>query len=402
MSALAEKLGVDASVSDDAYLNIRQKGQQRVMQFGFPDTKTEAWKYTSLRSMEKWQAGHQIGETASLPRYPIDATVLHFDHGQLVSPLEALPEGLVVAPLAPELLEAKDYDALYGQQAGAFAWLNLARFSQAWRIEVRGDHKLVIAITTSDEFDDEFFPRLRFDISPNAHLTLIEDHSDTGRGLVSGTSEFYLSEGANVAHVIRRRTHESVWIQRTDVEIQKDANYKVVTFDQGGRLTRHDLKVRLNEAGAHGEIDGLVVLNDKDHVDWHTEIVHKTGHTNSREGFRMLADGHSVGVFNGRIHIHEDADDSHSDLNTANLLLSDDARVNIKPELEIYSEEVTASHGATIGQLDERSMFYMQSRGLSEEAARALLKFGFAAEPLFAIDSESIRDWMMETLKGQL
>ncbi|MEN1727773.1 MAG: SufD family Fe-S cluster assembly protein, partial [Pseudomonadota bacterium] len=153
---------------------------------------------------------------------------------------------------------------------------------------------------------------------------------------------------------------------------------------------------------ARGEIDGVALINSQQHVDFHTAIDHAVGPTNSRETFRMLADGSGVGVFNGRIHIHRGADDSHSDLNTANLLLSDSARINTKPELEIYAEEVTASHGATIGQLEDSALFYLRSRGVPASEAAALLKLGFASEPLDNIEDEAVRDWVQSVLHQAL
>lgn len=402
MSALAEKLKSESAVDRDAYEKVRKLGQQRLMQYGFPTLKTEEWKYTSLRLIEKREIGDRQGQVSPLPEFPLEATVLHFDHGRLVTSPDGLPAGLSLNPMSPDAIASKDYDAIYGQQSAAFAWLNLARFQEAWKLTVSGEQKLILAITTSPEFNGEAFPRLHIELAPNASLELIEYHRDEGEGLVSVASEIELGQGGRMQHAIRRDNHESVWVQRTDVTVGRDADYRVVAFDQGGRLTRHDLTVRLEQSGAHGEIDGLVVIDGSKHVDWHTEIVHATGHTESRETFRMLADDNSVGVFNGRIHIYEDADDSHSDLNTANLLLSDSARVNIKPELEIYSEEVTASHGATIGQLDDKSVFYMQSRGLSESEAMALLKFGFAAEPLEQMGAEVMREWLLTELRAVL
>jgi Fe-S cluster assembly protein SufD len=160
--------------------------------------------------------------------------------------------------------------------------------------------------------------------------------------------------------------------------------------------------VHLLEPGANGEIDGVAFVNSRQHVDWHTAIDHEVGQTNSRESFRILADGTGVGVFNGRIHIQRGADDSHSDLNTANLLLSENARINIKPELEIYAEEVTASHGATIGQLEDSALFYLRSRGLPVDQAMALLKYGFAAAPLEQVEPEAVREWLNQDLHSVL
>ena len=402
MSALAQTLLPESDVPSDDYRSSRKLGLQRLMQHGFPDQKTEAWKYTSLRVLEQRDALYQTGTSVALPAWPVDGTVLHFDQGVLQSSPGELADGLRLMPMDPSALEARDFDALYGGREGAFSWLNLAKFDQAWQLQVSGEHTVIMATTTGEGFNASVHPRIRIEVLPGAKLTLLQDQKDAGEGLVNINCEIDVAEGAEVDHVLCCENHESVSVQRTDVDIHKNAHYRVVAFDRGGRLTRHDLTMSLREATAHGEIDGLVVMDGRQHVDWHTEIVHCVGHTNSREAFRMLAGGSSVGVFNGRIHIYRDADDSHSDLNTANLLLSDQARVNIKPELEIYSEEVTASHGATIGQLDDRSLFYMRSRGLTEEQSLALLKYGFSAEPLMQIQSVPIRDWVLGRLKEVL
>ncbi len=402
MSALAEKLMAVPAIEADGYQAIHEWGRQRLMQHGFPDLKTEEWKYTPLRVLEKRDLQEQQGNPVALPSWPVDGVVLHFDNGVLSLDPATLPEGVKLSPTSAEALQKKDYDAIYGQREGAFAWLNLAQFEQAWHLEITGEQTVILAMTTSDGFAAQVHPRLLIDVAPNASLCLIEDQRDLGQGLMNVVCEINVSDAAKVEHVICRQNAESVWIQRTDVDVAKDADYRVVAFDRGGRLNRHDLKVHVTGSGGNGEIDGLVLLNDRQHVDWHTEIAHCVGQTNSREAFRFLADGSSVGVLNGRIHIHADSDDSHSDLNTANLLLSDDARVNIKPELEIYSEEVTASHGATIGQLDDRSLFYMQSRGLTEAESLALLKYGFAAEPMMQIQTPEIRDWVLGQLKEVL
>lgn len=116
----------------------------------------------------------------------------------------------------------------------------------------------------------------------------------------------------------------------------------------------------------------------------------------------MLADGLGVGVFNGRIYIARGADDAHSQMSTANLLLSDQARINTKPELEIYAEEVTASHGATIGQLDDNALFYLRSRGLDAESAAGLLKLGFAATPFDEMPASPLKEWLLAQLREAL
>ncbi len=401
MSALLEQLAPEAALAEDRYADIRRRAHQRLMQHGFPDLKTEAWKYTSLRLLEKRELGSGQGESAGAPEaLPFAADVIHFDGGVLRNPPAELPTGVRLEPLDPAELVNVDY----GDRAGAMAWLNLARFEQAWRLVIEStlERPLVLALTMPAGFATAVHPRLRIDVATGAEAVLIEQQHDEGAGLVNIVEDIELQRGARLRHVIHRRNAESIWVQRTRVSVSADADYRCHALELAGRLVRQDLAVHLLEQGANGEIDGVAFIDSGQHVDWHTAIDHEVGHTTSREAFRIMADGSGVGVFNGRIHIQRGADDSHSDLNTANLLLSDKARINIKPELEIYAEEVTASHGATIGQLEDSALFYLRTRGLPTEDAMALLKFGFAAAPLETAEPEVVRNWLIEELQAVL
>lgn len=401
MSALLEKLAPEAKLLDDRYSEIRRRARQRLMQQGFPDLKTEAWKYTSLRVLEKREITTELPSAAeALAELPFAADVIHLAHGRIDWQTLKLPAGVRLEPLDPAELISLDY----GDRAGAMAWLNLARFEQAWRLVIESslDRPLVLAISTAADFAGSVHPRLKIELAAGAEAVLIEQQRDRGQGLVNIVEDISLARAARLRHVIQRRNAESVWVQRTTVSVAADADYRCHALDLAGRLVRQDLTLHLTEAGAHGEIDGVVFVDSKQHVDWHTAIEHEVGHTNSRESFRMLADGSGVGVFNGRIHILRGADDAHSDLNTANLLLSENARINTKPELEIYAEEVSASHGATIGQLDESALFYLRSRGLPADQAMALLKTSFAAAPLETAEPVELRDWLLAELKTVL
>ena len=400
MSALLEKLAPESALVDDRYGDIRRRAHQRLMQQGFPDFKTEAWKYTSLRVLEKRDLGVSVAPAAAAPTLPFDADVLHFDAGRLDPASIRCPAGVRLEPLEPAELLSVDY----GDRAGAMAWLNLARFEQAWRLVIEASlaRPLVLAMTTSSDFDAGVHPRLKIEVAAGVEAVLIEHQRDAGAGLVNIVEDIELARGAKLRHVISRRLAESVWVQRTRVAVAADAEYRCHALDLAGRLVRQDLAVHLQEAGAVGEVDGVTFIDSRQHVDWHTAIEHEVGHTNSHESFRILADGTGVGVFNGRIHIQRGADDSHSELNTANLLLSENARINTKPELEIYAEEVTASHGATIGQLEDSALFYLRSRGLPVDQAMGLLKMGFAAAPLESAEPEDVRDWLLADLAERL
>lgn len=400
MSALIEQLADERRLPADDFGDIRRHARQQLMRHGFPDLKTEEWKYTPLRVLEKRELAAEHAGRCRPPELPFEASVLHFDHGRLDPQACRLPDGIRLEPVARESLERADY----GGRAGAFAWLNLARFEQAWRLVIGTDpdRPLVLAVTTAEGFDAGVHPRLEIDLAENVSATVVELHVDAGAGLVNRVTDIRLARGASLGHVVRRSGADSVWIDRTAVQVGSGAGYRFHALDSGGRLVRQDLGVRLVEAGARGEIDGTALIDSRQHVDYHTTIEHVVGHTDSRESFRMMGDGTGVGVFNGRIHIHPGADDSHSDLNTGNLLLSESARLNTKPELEIHAEDVTASHGATIGQIDDDALFYLRSRGLSEEEAMALLKYGFAAAPLQGVTDEPIRNWLLDDLRAVL
>jgi len=400
MSELAEKLAPESALASDDFGDLRESAQRALMQHGFPDLKTEAWKYTPIKLLEKREFRTDAASNSAAPGLPFDATLLHLDNGILNAETADLPEGVKLSPATREDFEGIEY----GGREDAFAWLNLARFGQAWKVTVEGelDKPLVLATTTAEDFAAAVHPRLFIDLADNARATLVELHDGGGEGMVNAVCDIRVGQGAALDHVMRRSGGDTMRVARTRVDVTRDAGYRSFVLDTGARLGRQDLNVFLQEAGALGEIDGTVVLDSKQHVDYHTSIEHCTGRTNSREAFRLLADGTGVGVFNGRIHIHEDSDDSHSDLNTASLLLGEMARINAKPELEIYSEDVTAAHGATIGQLDEDALFYLRSRGLPTQEANTLLKYGFAAAPLEGLAAGPIRDWLLNELQGQL
>jgi len=395
MSALQQRL--EAPLIDDELHAVRRRALKALMQYGFPDLKTEAWKYTSLRQLDKREAGQDPGlgdGSGSRPELPFAAAGIELRAGV------SLPDGVRLEPLDADELN----DLKYGGREDAFAWLNLARVEQPWCLHIERDPglPLVLAQSTVADFTGDRHSFLRIEVAEGVNVTLIDWQQDAGAGLVNQVQTLELAPGSRLDHIVARSGAESAIIQRTEARVEAGADYRFTVLDQGGRLHRHDVMVNLLAEDARGEIDGVALIDSHQHVDFHTTIEHAVGPSNSRETFRMLADGSGVGVFNGRIHIHRGADDSHSDLNTANLLLSDSARINTKPELEIYAEEVTASHGATIGQLEDDALFYLRSRGLSSSEAASLLKRGFAGEPLERIFDEQVRDWLLTVLNTKL
>ncbi len=406
MSVLIEKLMPHAAAEDDGSFGaLRRQAQKVLMQHGFPHRKTENWKYLPLGLLEKRTFSDAVpveSGTPSQPEFPFEAGIVHIHNGRLAPETCRLPDGVSLTGMLPADIDVSVLDD--AGPADAFAWLNLARFEQGWKLQVEGRAALplVLATTCDEDFDVAVHPRLVVNLADGAELTLVESQRGEGAGLINGVLDISLGRRSSLTHVIERRFSETALIQRSTARISDSAAYRAFVLDGGGRLTRQDLVAELMSPGGNVEISGVATLSGRSLVDYHTAIEHRVGGTDSHENFRILAADHSVGVFNGRIHILRGADNSHSKMNTGNLLLSENARINTKPELEIHAEDVTASHGATIGQLDDDARFYLRSRGLSNTQAIALLKYGFAAAVFDSMTPGAVRDWLTDKLKEYL
>ena len=406
MSALIEKLLSESEVVEDASFGaLRRRAQKVLMQHGFPHRKTENWKYLPLGLLEKRTfsaAGPVTGAVPTPPDLPFETSMVHMHNGRIEPRKCRLPKGIALSGMLPSDIDTSKLDDT--SPADAFAWLNLARFDQGWklRVEEQVEQPLAIITTSDEDFEAAVHPRLKLELAEGAAVTLIEVQRGTAAGLINGVLDLELARNASLTHVIDRSFTETALIQRTTVRLSDMARYRAFVLDVGGRLTRQDLVTELDAKGASADIFGVAALDGRDLVDYHTSIEHLLGGTKSQEIFRILADDQATGVFNGRIHIVPGADDSHSEMNTGNMLLSENARINSKPELEIHAEDVTASHGATIGQLDDDARFYLRSRGLSDSQALALLKFGFGAAVFDDMDDGVIKEWILNRLKEHM
>jgi len=404
MSALTEKLLPEPLERNDALDRLRRSAQKVLMQHGFPHRKTENWKYTPLALLEKREFAAPGAPDAwpDLPPLPECAGYVHLHEGVLDPDRAKLPDGVTLSGLRPEQI---DTSTLTGSGPGdAFAWLNLARLEQGWTIRIDGrlDKPLALVSTFTSDFGHAVHPRLRIELAEGARATVLEVQRGEGCGLGNGVLDIALAPGSRLLHVLDRTADETALVQRTEVRVTAGADYRAFVLDGGGRLIRQDLAVHLLDPEASCTLNAALLLAGQALVDYHTAIRHAVGPSTSAEMFRMLADDRSTGVFNGRILIERGADGSDSQMNTGNLLLSDSARINTKPELEIHAEEVSAAHGATVGQLDETALFYLRSRGLTAREATALLKYGFAAAAFDALDDEALGEWLRGALKQRL
>lgn len=406
MSALLKKLAPERTQTGPHWLaGARREARKQLMRHGFPTLKTEDWKYTSLRGLEKTEfdipengkGGCFAGEGGE------SIYLLRWRNDKLIAP-EDMPPGIRLIPLS-ELDEQRGRALIernFGGPEGAFAWLNTDQFEEGWLLEITESQSQPLILEFQNTGSAVRHPRITINLAPGVEARIVERHASDG-GLLNIVMSTRLEAGAQLDYArLQNAAPESFIVQRHDVRIERDARLAWTTLDLNGRLMRHDLNVDLAQTGSECRIDGAFVARGRSHLDHHTRITHTVGRTQSRETFRGILSGHGHGVFNGKIIMAPGADGSDSELNSANLLLSPDARIDTKPELEIHAEEVKAAHGATVGALDETALFYLQSRGLPREQAVSLLKHAFVGEIVEKVSPLALRTVFAEHLKQAL
>ena len=394
-------------------LALRKRRGAALVDMPLPTRKTENWKYSSkyLKLTDEMAISlPTAGKTGSALAVPGFKVV--FINGVMMPEASEYPDlndiliqrfGDLSDSEASELAER--LDSTLDSKAVQLAGLNSARFEDGLVIRLKPDAVLdqplfVIHEVTADA-SGSAFPRIFVDAGRNSQITLVEEYISSGEEpvLVNSVTEFALAEGANVTNVRLNMGGENIQhVGATGVLQQRSSRFESHCVGFGGPLRRHDLQVRLEGEGAECKLNGVVVTQGAQHYDNHTTIEHVAAHCDSEETYRNIAADKSHAVFNGRIHIHQDAQKSNANMNNKNLLLSTGAEIDTKPELEIYADDVKCAHGATIGQLDEESLFYLVSRGIGRREANVLLTMAFINELVVQIPVEAVRDTVQARL----
>jgi len=241
-------------------------------------------------------------------------------------------------------------------------------------------------------------PRTLIVVGADAHCTIVEKYAGSGSYFTNAVTEIVAGDGAVVDHYKVQLEDESAFhVATLQTTLGRSANFSTHNISLGGALVRNDIGATLSE-GTEAVINGLYVVNGTQHVDNHTTIDHAKPHGTSHELYKGILDGKATAVFNGRIMVRKDAQKTDSKQTNKNLVLSDEAVINTKPELQIFADDVRCTHGATIGQLDAESLFYLQSRGIGKEQARNLLTYAFAKDIVDRIKVQSLRDSLERVL----
>lgn len=388
-------------------LALRQEAGTALVDMPLPTRKTENWKYSSRHlSLSDGMAlslpaEGKTGTSLAVPGYKVA-----FLNGVMLPEASDYPDLKGIHITSFDDLSEDEARRLAGQldttldaSAVQMSRLNTARFEDGLLIRLAPDavldQPLFIVHEVSADASGSAFPRIFVDAGRNSRITLVEEYISRGDApvMVNTVTEFLLADGAQVTSVRLNMEGEAVQhIGATGVRQQRSSRFESHCVGFGGHLRRHDLRVRLEGEGAECSLNGVVVTQGKQHYDNHTNIEHVAPHCTSDETYRNIAADKSHAVFNGRIHIHQDAQKSSADMSNKNLLLSTGAEIDTKPELEIYADDVKCAHGATIGQLDKTSLFYLVSRGIGRREANVLLTMAFINELVDRIPVGSVRD----------
>jgi Fe-S cluster assembly protein SufD len=322
-----------------------------------------------------------------------------------------LPDGVRVLSLAGALQAFPDRlrPLLEGlgthEPAQAMSALNTAALGRGMVVEVAdGVDAGTLALTweaPGDDVDHVESARVIVLLGAGARLELVE-HYVHGHAL-NVVNQFELAESSRLRHARLQECPATSWlITRTELAQGKDSHFEQASLDLGKGLARHDLRSRLSEPGARCDALGAYLPTGDAHVDHHLDVRHEAPGCSSEQIFRGVVHDRGTAVFNGRVHVLPGADDSEAHQSNQNLLLSREAEVNTKPELIIEADEVVASHGATVGQLDEGAVFYLRSRGVPEALARRMLTGAFCRSVVDAMGSAAVRDAFQERLEAGL
>ena len=386
-------------LSDDNLNDLRKESFKEFTKKGLPTRKEEYWKYSDPSVISKNEF-----KLAKSSKHEDDDFDIVLVNGKIVKTLRNckmgnIPDGINEGELSKSVLEKKEKP---------FLNLNNAFTTSGLYITLEEDSKQTIKILNlvkNKKSLQAVHPRIVIIANKNSESLIFEEVRSVGSGtnFINSVTEFILEDGANIEHIIvDDYANDTYNIANICVKQSKDSNFISHNFSMGKKLSRRDFNIELDESGANCNLFGLYLVDNENHIDHHTTIEHKEAYCNSNENYKGILSGKSTGVFNGRIHVHPDAQKTDAIQNNRNLLLSDDAIIHTKPELEIYADDVKCTHGATVGQLDEKALFYLRTRGLNQSKSQKMLMRAYVGEITDEISNEKIRDELMEMILDRL
>ena len=412
----------------DAVIELRRRAFERFTALGMPTTRLEAWRFTNVAPIANTTfalaapAEREAARADAAP-HALPGAGLTFINGRHVAPasdVAGLPAGVEVVSLADALAsDAGDTRAAVeahlasgaGIENEAFTALNTALLHDGAVVRVPAntvvEQPIQLLFVTSPPAGGEpvmTHPRVLIVVGENAQVSVVESYGGGESPYLTNTvTEVIAGPSAVVDHYkLVRESLSAYHIGSMHLRLDRAANFSSHAVTLGGAIVRNDAQARLDGEGVECTLNGLYLANGRRLVDNHTTIRHAKPHCSSHELYKGILDGQARAVFNGKIIVAIDAQKTDAKQTNKALLLSEDAQINTKPELEIFADDVKCTHGATVGQLDEDALFYLRARGLGLEHARSVLVHAFAGDVLNRIAIAPLREQLDELLLAQL
>jgi Fe-S cluster assembly protein SufD len=395
---------------------LRSEGLERFTQLGFPTTKNEDWHFTSVAPIVEQHFVPLTAVSGDVRRTEIEPYLfagtdlwhlLVFVNGRFapeLSHLEHLPAGVTVLPLARAWDEAPELARRLGTVARvdsqSFTALNTAFIHDGAVIRIAADttveHPIhLMFVTDRHAAGGVSYPRNLVVADRHAKATVVESYVGLGDTayFTNAVTEVAVDAGATLSHYkLQRESVNAYHVGTVEATQERDSHFISFSLATGAALSRTNISTVLGGPGCGATLNGLYMLDGKQHGDHQTRIEHAQPNCFSRELYKGVLDGASHGVFNGKVYVHPIAQQTDGKQTNNNLLLSEHAQIDTKPQLEIFADDVKCTHGATVGRLDDTALFYMKSRAISAEESRKLLTYAFAADVLETIENETVRD----------
>ena len=407
---------------------IRREALDRFTATGFPSSREEEWRFTPVSPIAtaSWRAAPS-GEVEELTKEHLspfifghrDWCTLVFVNGEYAPALSSpgeLPSGVIAMGLADALRIGDDqlhrHLSRYARiQDSPFTALNTAFFRDGALVHVAAGVDLslpvhLVFLTTSEAVGSVTHPRNLIVVERNARASVVESYVTLAPGVrywTNPVTEVWTGPNSWVEHARIQRESESAYhVATTQVEVSRDSHYRSFSLAMGAALARHNLNARLADQHSEALLYGLYITRGEQLVDTHTELYHDHPNCRSWEVYKGILDGRSRAVFNGKVLVKPEAQKTDAKQTNRNLVLSDHAKVDTKPQLEIFADDVKCTHGATVGRLDDVALFYTRSRGVPMADAERLLTYAFAAEVIEEIALEPVRSELGRLVQERL
>jgi Fe-S cluster assembly protein SufD len=398
------------------FLSLRQLGKESFYAQGMPALKAEEYKFTPIakklessltefHSAQRVEISPEQVKSAVFPDFK--GTVLVFSNGHFLPQLSTTTEDLTINLLSE--IENTPLGSIVKPDKDPFTALNQATFTDGLHLSI--DHKksiespILLLQFHQAEGGQVISPRIWIEAGDFSKATFIDYHIsvDAAPYFVNKVVEIKGGVHSDITyHSLQQENNQVIEVSNLVTDVQKDAQFTSTQITLSGDMVRNNLTLNLLGSNSVGNMYGLYLLDGKTHVDNHTNVDHTIPHAESNELYKGILADQSRGVFNGKIFVRQIAQKTNAFQQNNNILLSEDAIINTKPQLEIWADDVKCSHGCTVGQLDEEALFYLLARGIDKITAKGLLLYAFAGEVLDKIEDDSLRNYIVNQIQNRL